>query len=485
MSVSGSTVPVESVGDRPGPVRHLAVDLGASGGRIAIGTLHRGLTVPVEGVQDRPGPTVRFEVEILHRWPHAGVRVQGNLYWDILGIWKEILHGLSLAPKDALSVGVNSWGVDYGLIDEHGNLLDGVHHYRSRRTKGFYDKSLERLGRDRIYEATGVQFMPINTAYQIEAHRFYLPAFTAAKRLLFVPDLIHCWLSGHVANERTIASTSQLYDPRLGDWSPDLLEAFDLPRELFSPVRDPGTILGDVLPEIGLPNTKVVLPASHDTASAVAAVPAQGDDWAYVSSGTWSLVGIETQRPVITRKAMEANLTNEAGYGGTTRLLKNVMGLWILQECRRAWGDPPFDDLYAEAEAVEGGPTFDPDDPTFLPPGLDMPERVRALCPVETRAQVVRAILDSLAAKTAEILDTLEGVSGRTIRTLHVVGGGSQIDLLNRLISQKAQRKVIAGPVEATLMGNLLVQAEAMGTIPKGSIRDVVRAGTVLKTYAP
>lgn len=452
--------------------RHLAVDLGASGGRVALGTV-------VDG---------RLEVEILHRWPHAGVQTN-NLYWDILAIWKEVLTGLAKAGGKVESVGVNSWGVDYGLIDENGNLLDGVHHYRSHRTQGVMEGVLAELGEKRVYEATGIQFMGINTAYQLVAHKRFLPAFGEAKRLLFVPDLLHYWLSGVISNERTIASTSQLYDPRKGDWSDELLGALDLPRELFSPISDPGSILGEVRPwvagETGLVGTKVVQPGSHDTASAVAAVPAEGDDWAYVSSGTWSLVGVESPHPVVTEEALAENLTNEAGIKGTTRLLKNVMGLWILQECRRAWGNVPFDELYAEAEATPAGATFDPDDARFLHPGTDMPERVKATCAVETRAQIVRAIFDSLAAKTASILDALERVSGKTIRTVHVVGGGSNIELLNRLIAEKSGRTVVAGPVEATLIGNLLTQAEACGSIAPGSLRSVVRAGTELRTYHP
>ncbi len=446
--------------------RHVAVDLGASGGRVALGTIQDG----------------RLSVEILHRWPHAGVSVRGALFWNVLAIWREVQHGLTLAGKIE-SVGVNSWGVDYGLLDPQGALLDGVHHYRGGRTDGVMEPELQRIGQGRVYEATGIQFMGINTAYQLVAHARSAPELMGiADRMLNVPDLFHYWLSGVKANERTIASTTQLYDPRQGDWAWDLIDAFRLPRGLFGTISDPGTILGEAE---GLDGAKVVQPASHDTASAVAAVPAQGDDWAYVSSGTWSLVGIETPVPVITKDALAANLTNEAGVNGTTRLLKNVMGLWILQECRRAWGDVPFAELYAEAEAMPEGPTFDPDDPRFLAPGTDMPERVRSLCAVEGRAAITRAIFDSLAAKTNDVLSALESVTGRTIRTVHVVGGGSQVAFLNRLIAQRTGRQVVAGPVEATLIGNLLLQAEAMGSIPKGSIRDVVRAGTVLQTYEP
>lgn len=432
-------------------------------------------------------------VEILHRWPHAGVSVRGRLYWDVLAIWKEILHGLSLAPNDTLSVGVNTWGVDYGLIDEGGALIEGVHHYRCARNDRPFEEVRARLGDELIYGETGIQFMPFNTIFQLAAHKQESPKlFAAADRLLMLPDLFHYWLSGAKANERTIASTSQLYDPSTRTWSETLLSALDLPRSLFGSLSDPGTVLGSLqealAEETGLCQAKVVLPASHDTASAVAAVPSVGDDWAYVSSGTWSLVGVETNTPFLSEEARAANLTNEAGVRGTTRLLKNVMGLWILQECRRAWGNVPFDELYAEAEAYETGDflgmPFDPDALEFLHPGTDMPERVlRALGWEASRGEIVRAILESLAQRTAEVVDSLERVTGRTIRTIHIVGGGSQIDLLNRLIRYHTRRKVVAGPIEATLMGNLLVQAEAMGTIPKGSIREMVRSCTELKTY--
>lgn len=454
--------------------RHIAVDLGASGGRVALGTVTDG----------------KLSVEILHRWPHAGVSVRGLLYWDVLGIWKEILFGLAKAGGEVESVGVNSWGVDYGLLSDQGILLDGVHHYRCARTDGVMRKVVGELGRDTIYDATGIQFMGINTAYQLLAHQEgSRAAMAAASRMLNMPDLIHYWLSGAMANERTIASTTQLYNPRTGDWAWELIEKLGLSKGLFGSISDAGSVLGNVSAEVavetGLKGTKVVLPGSHDTASAVAAVPAEGEDWAYISSGTWSLVGIETPKPVVTSEALAENLTNEAGVKGTTRLLKNIMGLWILQECRRAWGDVPFDELYAEAEAAKGGLTFDPDDDRFLAPGTDMPERVKSLCDVASRGDLVRAIFDSLAEKSASVMSALERVSGRSIAKVHVVGGGSQIPFLNQLIAARAGRPVIAGPVEATLMGNLLVQAEACGSIPAGSIRETVRGCTQLKTYQP
>lgn len=462
--------------------QHVAVDLGASGGRVALGTIAEG----------------KLSVEILHRWPHAGVSVCDRLYWDVLGIWNEVVHGLTLAPNDVMSVGVNTWGVDYGLLDEHGVLIEGVHHYRCARNDGPFREVRIELGDGLIYGETGIQFMPFNTIFQLAAHRQDSPKlFAAADRLLMLPDLFHFWLSGVKANERTIASTSQLYDPRTRSWSEKLVRALAFPETLFESPSEPGTVLGNLhetlAGETGLRRAKVVLPASHDTASAVAAVPAVADDWAYISSGTWSLVGLETHSPFLSEEARAANLTNEAGINGTTRLLKNVMGLWILQECRRAWGNVPFDELYAEAERYEKGDfssmPFDPDALEFLPPGTDMPERVACavgapLASLE-RGWIVRCILESLAHKTAQVITSLETVTGRTIRTIHIVGGGSQIDLLNSLVRDRTGRKVIAGPVEATLIGNLLVQAEAMGSIPPGSIRDVVGAGTTLKIYEP
>lgn len=456
--------------------RHLAVDLGASGGRVALGTIEDG----------------RLSMEVLHRFPNHAIPLQGGLYWDALELWRQILHGLSLATLhgDVMSVGVNSWGVDYALIDDRKlDLMGPISHYRSPRNDGVMQYELARIGRELMYEETGLQFLPFNTVFQLMAQKRDL-CFSRGHRFLMVPDFFHFLLSGVEANERTVASTTGLYNPKTRDWSKTIIERCGLDYGFSqNHIHDPGTDLGPLSDEVrgitGLRDTHVVLPASHDTASAVAAVPASGDDWAYVSSGTWSLIGIEAPEPIITEEAMGANLTNEAGVGGTTRLLKNVMGLWILQECRRAWDDVPYDELYADAEAADAGPTFDPDDARFLSPGLDMPERVCSACQVQSRAEIVRAIFDSLAQKTGDVLGALERVSGRTIRTVHIVGGGSQIEGLNRLIAKKTGRRVVAGPVEATLMGNLLVQAEACGSIAKGTIRDVVRAGTVLKTYEP
>ncbi|UBV44229.1 rhamnulokinase (plasmid) [Deinococcus taeanensis] len=463
--------------------RHVAVDLGASSGRVALGTVH--------------GGTLR--VEVLHRFENGGVPVQGGLYWDVLGLWREILRGLRLAaqhgPVD--SVGVDAWAVDYALLDEHGQLLGGVHHYRDARTDGVMDAVTARLGREAIYDATGIQFLPFNTAYQLAAHRRDAPShLKRARRLLMLPDLLHAWLCGRQVSERTNASTTQLFDPRQDSWSAPLLQALDLPPGLFPEVVPAGTVLGPLTPEVaqhtGLHGAVVIAPATHDTASAVAAVPAQGEHWAYLSSGTWSLVGVETPHPVITPRTLAHNLTNEAGVNGTTRLLKNVMGLWIVQECRRAWGHPDFAQLYAAAEAAPaGGPLIDPDDARFLAPGPDMPERIQRYCeetgqfiPV-TPADITRCVLESLAHRSAEVLAQLEEVTGRPVTTLHVVGGGAQVRFLNQLLADVTRRAVVAGPVEATLIGNLLVQAEACGHIPAGSVRQTVRASEAPDRFEP
>ncbi|MER3554328.1 MAG: rhamnulokinase [Meiothermus sp.] len=467
--------------------RHVAVDLGASGGRVALGTVQEG----------------RLEVEVLHRFSNGPVQVPVgdgiNLYWDVLGLWREILHGLrqAAAKGPTASVGVDSWGVDFALLDEHGLVLEGLRHYRDPRTEKTFRSALTTLDKERIYEHTGLQFMPINTLYQLLAVQQQRPDLLAqARHFLMVPDLFHFWLSGKAVCERTNASTTQLFDPRKGDWSGDVLEAFNLPKRIFSPIVEPGTVLGPLRPalakELGLENTVVIAPGTHDTASAVAAVPAEGENWAYISSGTWSLVGIETAHPVISEAALGANLTNEAGIHSTTRLLKNVMGLWILQECRHAWGDVGFPVIYAEAEAAPAFTAFiDPDDIHFLAAGLDMPSRIQTYCRQkgqkvpETQGQITRCVLESLALKYRVVLDTIEQVSAQKINVVHVVGGGSLVEVLCQWTADATGRVVLAGPVDATLMGNLLVQAEGFASIAKGEARALVRSMVQPKLYQP
>jgi rhamnulokinase len=333
-----------------------------------------------------------------------------------------------------------------------------------------------------------------------------------AETFLMVPDYIHWFLTNKECNEVTNASTTQLLDPRTRSWSPKMIELCGLAispvfgrkldvqkSSLFPSMMGAGDFLGELTPDIArmtnLTGVHVVLPATHDTASAVAAVPAEmGENWAYVSSGTWSLVGVELPEPIINDAAREGGFTNECGIKGTIRFLKNMTGLWILQECRRVWGDPDYKDLYGAAAGVENAPTFDPDDPRFLPTGNDMPERVMRAIGVEGEAPsepnahqsyLTRSIFNSLAAKTARVLDEIERIAGRKIERVHIVGGGSQIELLNQLIADASGREVVAGPTEATLIGNILVQAEACGSIDQGSIREVVRRSFETKGFMP
>ncbi len=463
--------------------RHVAVDLGASSGRVALGVMREG----------------ELELRILHRFANEPVMLRGGLYWNVLSMWREVLHGLTLAAAagPVHSVGVDSWAVDYALLDEAGLLMDGVHHYRDTRTEGVMNEALRTLSRSELFERTGVQFLPFNTLYQLLAVKRDSPGLLArGARLLMVPDLMHFWLSGQMLGERTNASTTQLFDPRRGSWSPEILAAFGLPARLLPELVAPGTVLGGITDEVaretGLMATAVVVPATHDTASAVAAVPAEGADWAFISSGTWSLVGLETARPVLSPAALAAGLSNEAGVGGRNRLLKNVMGLWILQECRRAWGEPSFEGLLTEAAARPPlGLTIDPDDSRLLPPGADMPERVETLFlerhgrPLKTRGAITRCILESLAARYAEVIGDLERVTGQRVQRVHIVGGGAHIDLLNQLTANTCGREVLAGPTEAALIGNLLVQAEALGEASAGSLREVVRRSVVPRRFMP
>jgi rhamnulokinase len=463
---------------------HVAIDLGASGGRVAIGRVQNG----------------RLEVEVLHRFWNGGTEIRGALYWDVVGLWREILHGLKLAGARAAetgarvsSIGVDSWAIDYALLDEHDALIDGVRCYRDARTDGVMQRVLEQIPKAELYAITGLQFLPFNTIYQLLATpREHLER---ARTLLLVPDLLHFWLTGRKACERTNASTTQFYDANTRGWATGLLERLGLPHHFLPEIIEPGSIIGSLEPELarelGLKGAVVVAVGTHDTASAVAATPLTDANSAYISSGTWSLVGLETQRAIFNADSFEANLTNEAGIKRTNRLLKNVMGLWILQECRRSWGEPDWTVLYDEARAASVTARIDPDDARYLAPGLDMPERIlehvreggQAI--PESRGEIVRLVLESLAAKYALVLRELERASGAIVERIHIIGGGSQVALLNQLTADATGRTVIAGPVDATLIGNLLVQLEAMQMIAPNSGRDLVRESNSLETYQP
>jgi rhamnulokinase len=462
---------------------HIAIDLGASGGRVALGWLEHD----------------KLEVEILHRFWNGGTPIGQSLYWDVIALWREIRAGLSLASTRAKefggqisSIGVDSWAVDYALLDEFNTLIDGVHCYRDPRTDGVMNQVLEGHSREEIFGITGLQFLPFNTLYQLlatpKAH------LERARTLLLVPDLLHFWLTGQKVCERTNASTTQFYDATTGDWAFGLLEQLGLPHHFLPPILNAGTNLGLLQPalakELKLEGVQVIAVGTHDTASAVAAAPLT-ETSAYISSGTWSLVGLETQKAVVNPTALEANLTNEVGVGKTNRLLKNVMGLWILQECRRAWGDPDWVMLYQEAQNARAPILINPDDVRYLSPGLDMPERIighlseLGFHDQIARGEIVRCILESLAAKYAAVLNQLEQAAGIVTDTIYVIGGGSQVSLLNQLTANATKRSVIAGMTDATLNGNLVVQLEALQLIPAASARKLMLTSHVFERFEP
>ncbi|TDC90166.1 rhamnulokinase family protein [Actinomadura sp. 7K507] len=452
-----------------------AVDLGASSGRVMTG---------------RVGPGT-LELDEVRRFANRPVRVNGTLHWDILGLYGNVLDGLRSTPSGVASVGIDSWAVDYGLLDADGRLLANPVHYRDSRTDGVMDRVRAELGDDLLYQASGLQFLPFNTIYQLAADDL-----SRAGTLLLIPDLLAYWLTGEIGAERTNASTTGLLDVREGTWSRDLLARLDLPEKILPPLRNPGEVLGplrgDVAAETGHPGLRVAAVGSHDTASAVAAVPATTERFAYISCGTWSLVGVELDAPVLTEASREANFTNEGGVDGTVRYLRNVMGLWLLQESLRTWGDPGLPALLAEAGRVPGlRRLVDPDDPEFLPPG-DMPARIAAHCrrrgfpEPATRAETVRCILDSLALAHRATLREASRLSGREIDVIHLVGGGSRNDLLCRLTADAAGLPVVAGPVEATALGNVLTQARAHGVIGGLAESRALVAGTQpLRRYEP
>ena len=398
------------------------------------------------------------------------------------------------------SLGVDTWGVDFGLLAKDGSLLGLPFCYRDHRNAGAMEEYFKLVPKPALYEATGIQFMPFNTLFQIYAMvRARSSLLDAAADLLFMPDLFNFFLTGRKTAELTIASTSQLLDTRSKAWVPGLFQAMGLSKDLLQRITDPGTVLGpleaDVADATGLRDVPVVATAGHDTAAAVAAVPAEGPGWAYISSGTWSLVGVEESAPIITPGALDANFTNECGVGGTVRFLKNVSGLWLLQGCRRAWaadGPVTYEDLIrAAGEAAPFPALIDPDDPGFLNPP-DMPEAVAAYCrrtgqaPPPTRAALVRGLLESLALKYRQVIAQLEPLVGRAVERIHVIGGGSRNSLLCQLTADATGRPVVAGPAEATAIGNLLVQAMAMGRVASpAEIRSIIRESFPLRSYLP
>ena len=468
--------------------RVVAVDLGATSGRVM---------AAVVGVD----PVVLDLVEV-HRFPNGGVRAaDGSLRWDIWRIHGEVLEGIRLAaasgPVDA--IGIDSWGVDYGLLDASGELVTDPFSHRDARTDGVAETVVARLGADRLYAETGLQQLPFNTLYQLSVET----TLDKADSLLLVPDLLGYWLTGNPGAERTNASTTQFYGARSQEWSTDLLAELDLPARVLPRLRSPGDVVGTLLPDVaaqtGLPpETPVIAVGSHDTASAVVGVPAGDQPFAYISSGTWSLVGLELAEPVLTTAAREADFTNETGVDGTIRFLRNVSGLWVLSECLRQWAEDGTPDsdlgsvLDAAAALPASGRVVDVDDHRLLPPG-DMPARV-ALLAVEagvdvpqTPGEYARLVLDSLAEAYRRNVRTAAALAGVEPEVVHVVGGGSENRLLCQLTADACGLPVVAGPKEAAALGNVLVQARALGVeMPKlTEMRALVRATQALTRYEP
>ncbi|HSD25717.1 MAG TPA: rhamnulokinase family protein, partial [Vicinamibacteria bacterium] len=450
-----------------GALRFLAADLGAESGRVMVGRFDGD----------------RLSLAEAHRFDSRPVALPDGLHTDVLRILAEIQCGFAAAARSGgaiAGVGVDTWGVDFALMDGAGRLLGNPYHYRDVLGSGVLDRTLARVPRAEIFHATGIQLLELNTLFQLVLLQERRAAeLEAAHRLLMMPDLFSYWLSGRADNEYTIATTSQCFDTRRGEWARGLLERLDLPSAIFGDVVPPASVLGKLRPRIAeeadLGPVPVVAVGGHDTALAVAAVPAGGRDFAYVSSGTWSLLGAEIDEPCLDDASLAANFTNEGGVCGTIRFLKNLCGLWLVQECRRAWAKggtaDSYDDLTAMAATAPGLRSLvDVDHPDFASPG-DMPGRLQAFCrrtgqPVpETKGEIVRCSLDSLALKYRHVLATLEGILKRRLEPLHVVGGGSRNRLLCQLAADATGRAVVAGPVEATAAGNLAMQALALGEL--------------------
>jgi rhamnulokinase len=468
--------------------QYLAFDLGAESGRAMLAELSGHL----------------LKLQEAHRFLNVPVNLPTGLYWNTLGLFQEILAGLRAAGRLTArleSIAIDTWGVDFGLLGADGALIDNPRHYRDVRTAGLPEKMFATVPRAEIFAATGIQFMELNSLYQLWAtHRQSPWLLEKAKALLFMPDLFNYFLSGVMASERTIASTSQFYNPADGRFATGLLGKLGISTGFLADLVDPGQQLGAVLPAVadacGVPrDTPVYTTASHDTASAVAAVPAEsGSRWCYISSGTWSLMGMELERPLMNEAALAANFTNEAGVCGTIRLLKNIPGLWLLQECRRAWAregeDYSYDELIAMAREEEpSGAVLDLE--AFQAAGQSA-ERVMEYCratgqPVPGNpGAVCRVILYSLAVRYREVLHTLEELTGQGVDVIHIVGGGSRNRLLNQLTADVTGRRVVAGPAEATAAGNALVQALGAGQLGSlAELRQVVRESFPVEQFNP
>lgn len=460
----------------------VAFDLGAESGRSIVGTLDSG----------------RLSIRQLARFPNEMKTLDGHLHWDAHALFCEMKNGLRSCVASGVrptSVGVDTWGVDFGLLDRNGDLVEQPYSYRDSRTDGIVEQFFERVPRQRVYELTGIQFMQLNTLFQLFAAKKFDPGlFDRVERLLFMPDLFNYYLSGVICSEYTISTTSQLLNPITKTWETELFDGLEVPVSIMQSIVQPGTKLGMLkgclAEDLSLPGVGVTAVATHDTASAIASVPAGGENWAYISSGTWSLMGVEIASPIISAEVLASNFTNEGGVSGSIRFLKNIMGLWLLQQCRKDWSEVArydYEGLVKLSEKAEPFRTFiDPDDALFFHP-TSMTEAIRTYCKAtrqclpETHAHYVRCILESLALKYRVTLEQLRRLTGKTIDRIHIIGGGAQNSTLCQFAANATGLPVVAGPVEATAIGNILLQALAHGSV--ASLRDI--RSVVAHSFSP
>jgi len=472
--------------------KFIAIDIGAETGRVIVGDVSK--------------------MEIIYRFPNNFVRVKDSIFWDILGIFNEIKRGLKEAfkkyPNQIISIGIDTWGVDYVLLDNDGDLLGNPYHYRDKRTDNIMEEVFRIIPKKEIFTETGIQFMQLNTIYQLYSFAKKKPQiFENTKYLLTIPDLLNYWLTGIIKNEYSIATTTQLYNPIKKDWSTKILNKLGFKKEIFGEIIMPGIKIGKLLPavvrEIGADSeVMVVAPACHDTGSAVAAVPVEDNiNYAYISSGTWSLLGIETPKPIINDMSFKYNFTNEGSADGGFRFLKNITGFWIIQECKKFWDENvksySYDELTEMALKYGTAANFriDPDDLRFLKPALiddSMIDRIKNYCHEtgqkipKTPAEIVRGVIESLAEKYTETIKMIEEITGKSIKEIYIIGGGCRNSLLCQLVANATDLPVYAGPVEATAIGNLMVQAKSMGQIKSiNEGRNIIRKSFDIKKYLP
>ena len=474
--------------------RIIAVDCGAESGRVIVGTLADG----------------RITLEVVHRFPNGPVTIDGTLRWDLPALFTEIRRGVVAALKrypDAVSIGIDTWGVDYALLDASGKLVELPYNYRDRRTNGVVEHVHATIADGVLFKRTGVRSMQINTVYQLVAHRSQHPeVLQRAAHLLTIPDVLHHWLGGGLSSEWSFAATTQLAVAGKAEWDGELIGRLGLPGRLFRPIVRPGTTLGrlnaEIASEAGLTGTlpAIIAPAAHDTASAVAASPGDPDQSIYLSSGTWSLMGITLDKPLLSEEARLAGFSNELAADGRARLNRNIMGLWLVQECKRGFARVGREYDYARLAELAGaappsGIELDVDDPHFLPPGVgedDMPARIRTwlgernLPLPKDDGAMVRLVLDGLAAAYARSARDFQRLAGKPLQAVNIIGGGSQHRLLCQLTADACRLPVVAGPVEATALGNVLVQAQGLGLITTAAqARAVIGASVELETFQP